>query len=480
MRIDLIPMKEFIKLNSLQEITNPVMYDKGYTPTVDGLLSTEIFGVSTNDRRDTYAYINLHGHFLHPFMYKLLKRMNRNFQSIIQGTKNFKIENGEFIEDDEGSTGLEFLYKNWKNIDFKRNDSRMRNERIDLLEASSIEEIFCEYWIVIPAFYRDMNLQKKSPGHEKINEYYTKLIRLASVIKSASNFDFILDTTRGKIQQTLEEIYDNLKGKVEKKQGFIKKSLLGKSIDYGARLVISADKFVTNKYDEKEVDFYHTGVPLATCCAIFTPFIVAWVKNFFMLEFERRQNKIPLVNEDGEIESYIKVVSPELFYTEDYIKKQLDRFVSSFEDRFEKVELPLTDADKKLYPDLGLTIAGNYWDDDTKKDSSSTQFGRDLTWCDIFYLAAVDVVSNKHIYVTRYPILDYFGTFPSKVAILSTQKTVPVVINETVYKNYPDIDLSMPKEKVSSYFVDTIVMSNVYLKGLGGDSNESHYTVMCN
>ena len=29
---------------------------------------------------------------------------------------------------------------------------------------------------------------------------------------------------------------------------------------------------------------------------------------------------------------------------------------------------------------------------------------RDLTWCDIFYQAAVEATSDKHILITRYPI----------------------------------------------------------------------------
>ena len=79
MQIDLFDMAEFIKVNKLQEVTNPVMFNKGHIPTEDGLYSTSIFGVSMAERKNTYAYIDLHGIFFHPFIYKLLKRINRNF-----------------------------------------------------------------------------------------------------------------------------------------------------------------------------------------------------------------------------------------------------------------------------------------------------------------------------------------------------------------------------------------------------------------
>ena len=469
MKVDLIEMKKFISKNDLQEISNPVMYDKGYIPTTDGLLSTEIFGSNTKDRKDTYAYISLNGHFLHPFIYKMLKRMNRKFESLVYGSKNFVIKDGVLVEDEEGQTGLEFLYKNWKDIKFERNTSRIRNERIDLLEVSHKDEIFIEYWIVIPAFYRDMNLQKKSPGHHTINEYYSKLIRLSSILKSTNNFDFVLETTRGKVQQQLEVIYDELKSKIEKKQGLIKKSLLGKSIDYGARLVISAPTFSSDRHDEMEVDFYHTGVPLATCCTIFAPFIISWVKQFFRREFESRQNKYPITLQ-GKPTEYIELKNMELYFNDELIKKQLDRFVGSYSDRFETVHLPIPEEVIRKYGKLGnliLSMYGKY--DEADPSVSSAIIERPLTWCDIFYRAAVDVTSDKYVYITRYPLLDYFGTFTTKVSVLSTRKTIAIHIGDAIYKNYPLIELDKSKEEISTLFIDTLVMSNLYLKGLGGD-----------
>jgi hypothetical protein len=41
-------------------------------------------------------------------------------------------------------------------------------------------------------------------------------------------------------------------------------------------------------------------------------------------------------------------------------------------------------------------------------------------------------------------------------------------IDGKVYKTYPKIDPSKSKEEVSTLFIDTLVMSNLYLKGLGG------------
>jgi hypothetical protein len=212
MKIDLIQIKKFIEINNLKEVTDCIIFEKGNTPSSQGLLSTDIFGVSVTERKETYAYINLNGHFLHPFIYKLLKRMNRNFESIVYGSKKFIIsKEGLLVEDENGETGLEFLYKNWEKLNFPRNNSMIRSERIDVLDSYDKETIFTHYWIVIPAFYRDINLQSASQGkisHHEINDKYAKLIRQSSILKDNNNFDFVLNTTRAKIQEVLVEIYD--------------------------------------------------------------------------------------------------------------------------------------------------------------------------------------------------------------------------------------------------------------------------------
>lgn len=478
MKIDLIPIKKFIVANNLKEVSDPVLFEKGSVPTTNGLLSTDIFGVSVKERKETFAYIRLNGHFLHPFVYKMLKRMNRNFEYIVNGTKKFIItEKGELVEDEEkGQTGLEFLYKNWDNINFPKNNSMIRNERIDLLNAYDKDTLFCEYWIVIPAFYRDVNLQKSSSGrisHHEINDKYAKLIRLTSVINNNNNFDFILSRSKAQIQQTLVEIYDLLKGKLEKKHGLIRRSLLGKSIDYGTRSVISAPIFKANKPEEMQIDFYHCGVPLSQTCALFTPFIVSWVKRFFQREVEKMGNKFPVKTKNGDIK-YVELKDPDLYFNEEYIKKHIDRFIFSPIDRFQPIELPVEDKDLK--GKVYLTFIGRTYEGH-KPETESPLVQRPATWTDVLYQAAVDVTSDKMVWITRYPLLDYFGTFPNKITVLSTQETVPMFIGERVYKNYPKVDLNMSEEKLAVYFNDTVTMSNLYLAGLGGDYDGDQVTL---
>ena len=117
MKFDLLPFDEFADINHLKEVTSPVLFQRGELPHPDGLVSNEIFGVTMNDRKNTFAYIDLHAHFLHPHIYKVMKRFFRNIDKIISGTENYIIDkDGHLIQDDLGETGLEWLYNNWEKV----------------------------------------------------------------------------------------------------------------------------------------------------------------------------------------------------------------------------------------------------------------------------------------------------------------------------------------------------------------------------
>ena len=254
--------------NFFKEVTNPILLDKGNIPTPDGLLSTFIFGNTSKDRSIKRGYVNLYGYYFQPLIYKIIKKLDRRIDGIISGRLRVSLnKSGEIIEDENGQTGLTFFFNNWDKIKFKKNESNIRNERVDLLNNHKKEEIFTKYWIIIPAMYRDINLQDSESGkvsYHEINSMYSKVIRLVSMMKQDASLT--LNATRLSVQTTLVDIYNYFKEKIEKKNGIIRKSLLGKSIDYGSRLVISAPVYNMNSYKESGVDFYHTGIPVASCC----------------------------------------------------------------------------------------------------------------------------------------------------------------------------------------------------------------------
>ena len=481
MKVWLLDVETFVKVNGLLPITNPIMFDRGNIPTSDGLFSTEIFGVSTRDRKETWAYVDLGIPFLTPKVYMSLKRLNRNFESVVYGSKKFTIDkNGVLVQDDNGGTGLKWLYDNWDKIKFERNDSTSRNQRVDLLNNNKKDVIFIKKWVVIPAFYRDVNLHSTdgNPKVPEINDLYAKIIRNANMIKESNDMDFMIAAITGQTQDLIVDIYNLLKSKIEKKNGYIHKFLMGKSVDYCSRVVITATPYVADKPEDQYVDFYHTGVPLSHVCAEFTPFILYWLKRWFKRNVENVKNSMIAMNDKGE-EVTVRLDNPEAYYNEERLESRLAQFVKNPSTRFDLVELPVSKDElnrigMKTQPVaafVGFRMLG-----ETTMEKDENKVVRPLTWTDLLYMAAVDVTADKHVVLTRYPYLDYNGSYISKIFVISTRDTQAMMINGKLYKAYPVIDVNTRKEDMDSIFRDTVNIAPFYLKAMGADHDGDQIT----
>ena len=75
---------KFIKVNELKEITNPIFFTKNNSPTPDGLLSNEIFGITKDERAGTFAYIDLANEvFMHPLHYKIWGKLDSKIKDSV-------------------------------------------------------------------------------------------------------------------------------------------------------------------------------------------------------------------------------------------------------------------------------------------------------------------------------------------------------------------------------------------------------------
>lgn len=489
MKIWLLDEEKFVRVNSLKEVTNPVSFEKGMVPTSDGLFSNEIFGMNIYDRRHNWAYIDLKNHYLNPKAYITLKTLNRAFESVIYGTKTYSIKDGLLVEDENGGTGIEWLYKNWEKINFKKNDSNKRNSRIDMLGNHSKDEIFCTKWAVCPAFYRDVNLQNNTSGRPKvpeINDMYAAIIRNVNIVETGTNFDFMINSVIGKTQSLLVDIYNLMKEKINGKNGYLRRSILGKSIDYCARIVITATPYDNNSVEDQHINFYYTGVPLSHCCAQLTPFIIWWVNGYFRTRIINHKDQFPVLNDAGD-RVYVHLDNPETVFNDDYIDRNLARWINNPSSRFDLIELPIRKEDREKFKIKGpryLTLEGYSYTTTTMakravsvhNNDTGTLINRPITWTDILYMAAFDVSEDKHVEITRYPMLDYLGTFFSRVYVISTRKTIPMIINDKLYETYPIVDLSTPKGRIEAAFIDSYKICPLYLPGLDGDHDGDQIT----
>ena len=474
MKIDLFNIDEFVEINGLKEITSPVLFQRGDVPDPDGLVSNEIFGVTISERKETFAYIDLHGHFFHPHIYKALKRLYRNVEKIINGTEYYIITNeGELIKDDNGETGIDFLYNNWEKIKWEKSGSGMRDERIDLLTKTKKNEIFISKQIVIPAFYRDLKSNKSGGGESsKLNTFYSNLIRLTSLLKEKDMFDFTFNNTNYNIQSTLVNIYDYFKLKLQSKNGLLRKYLMGRNVDYCTRTVISEPLFHANTPEEMFIDFSHAGIPISQACSLCFPLVVHWIKTFFDNELISQFNKSNINMLTGDIKGEpFELKNPESYFTDKFIKKKIDQYIKDPGTRFEPIEVPTT-SNRKVY----MVFHGNRFSFADKSEQANIVH-RYMTWTDLLYMACEDVTKDKHCIITRYPVTDAYGIFTAKIRILSTCKTMQMQVGEKIYKWYPVVDLEASEQEVSTSFIDSVQFSNSFLKGICGDYDGDQVTV---
>lgn len=489
MKIWLLDEEKFVSLNNLKEVTNPISFEKGMIPTEDGLFSNSIFGMNVYDRRHNWAYVDLKQHYMNPKAYITLKSLNRAFESVIYGSKKFIIKDGLLIEDENGGTGLEWLYKNWEKINFLKNDSSKRTARIDMLDNHKKDEIFFTKWAVSPAFYRDVNMSNNSGGKPKIpeiNDMYSAIIRNVGIIQDGTTFDFMINAVSGKIQELLVDIYNLMKEKITGKNGYLRRAILGKSVDYCARIVITATPYNKNSVEDQHINFYNTGVPLSKCCEQLTPFIIWWVNRFFQSQIITMKDQYPVINDKGE-KVYVHLDNPEVVFNDDYIDKGLTRWVNNPSSRFDPIELPIREDDRKKFGIKGkkyLKLDAYSYTTTTyaraavnnHNTTEGTVVSRPITWTDILYMAAVDMSEGKHVEVTRYPMLDYLGTYFSRIYVISTRETIPMIINDKLYEEYPVINLNVPKTRIESLFIDSYKICPLYLPGLDGDHDGDQIT----
>ena len=473
--LDICDVNRYIKENELEEVNNPMFFFKKGVPTPNGLLSNEIFGLTKDDRESTFAYIKLNGWFIDPSCYKQLCKLDKKIKAIVHQTDTFSINShGELELDPKGKTGVKFLKDNFDKLKFKSTGSIQRDMRIKYIKKNA-SKMFIDKYLVIPAFYRDVDSSQKGKTNiGSINKLYSKLINNAAALSSTKDMGF--DNTGaicGSIQETLLTIYDWFVGNTNKsiqepgtgiagKFGILRMANMSKTTDYSSRLVISSADLKVEFTEDMRVDLDHTLVPLSATLANYKPYILFHVKHFFENEFSEL-SKYPVRNKNGDI-AYLTPKDPQIVFSDERIETEMKRYIHGYANRFIPIQIPVEENDKLYYMQFkGRASMGN------DATPSNEFYKRDLTWCDVFFMAAVEATRNMMILITRYPIESQYSQIPTGIVVGSTFKTEPIYFNDKYYKDYPMIRQSDIGKDTSGDFVDIAIMSNLLCPGLGAD-----------
>ena len=497
LRLEPLDVEKFIKMNELKPISNPVFFSRSGVPTTDGLLSNEIFGISKDDRTQIFAYINLAGEtFMHPLAYKTWCRLDSNIKLCAYEMETFSLdeETGKLVKDPEGETGIKFLKKIIKKVDFQKTNSMKREVKIDFIQKYR-DKLFTENLIVIPAGYRDVNTDTDSRiGVGEINKLYDTIIRDTNALRESEDYGLSLNgSLRGRIQDNLVAIYDWIvfgrfngvdaqASGLSRKLGLIRRAGMKKSFDWGSRLVICTQNLRVEDLDDLEVDLDSMGLPLAALCANFFPYLLYNIRQWFDNQFTNMKYSQGIIMDKSKKEVIdIELEDWRLTFSDERIKKEIDRFMHGSSNRFVPIEIPLSkDSEKKLKDRKAyILFKGNKI---TSKDAveklqknevinieSFPLETRPMTWCDIIYIALKEITKDKMTLITRFPVDSYWNQFPAKIKVLSTIKTEPIIIDGTFYKEYPLIRVEDMNKDTSSKFIDVALPNNVRLDSIGGD-----------
>lgn len=481
----LLDIEDFIKKNDVKEISNPIFFNQNKLPTSDGLLSNEIFGITKEERANRFGYIDLHGTFLHPLVYKVWSALDKNIKSIVHGIDNFVIDsNGQFKQDPNGKTGIKFLKDNINKIKIRSTDSTKRDRVIEFLNISK-PLMFITKYPVIPAFYRDVNTEGGKVGVGDINKYYNSIIIASKALAEAQDYGLSLSNSQaGRMQEMLLQVYNyfgagnpDAKGSgvgMPSKFGIIRRANLSKTTDYSSRLVITSPELKVEKLDDIEADMDYSVVPLASLSINFLPYMIFWLRGFFENEFSTRTT-YTVHMKDGKVKE-IPIQDYQIAFSDERIKDEINRFVHGYSNRFIPVKVPT--LDKKLNVYMHFKGRASTSPDDTEQGEI---INRRLTWCDLLFMAASEVTADKHILITRYPIDSFYNQFPTKVKVQSTIETEPMTVvsagMKKFYKKYPKIREEDIEKDTSNKFIDSLNMCNGYLDSIGGDYDGDQVSV---
>lgn len=476
LKIDILDVERFIKNNDFKCVSDPRAFIRDGIPSPKGLLSEDIFGVTKDEKANLYGYIDLHGWFMDPSCYKAWIKLDSKVRNVVHGIGTYRInDRGEIVEDPMSKdTGIDFLKKNLKKIKFKSNNSASRDLKIKYLEKN-IDKIFIKKYIVIPLYYRDRNSGKdRTVGLGGINKLYNNLIIATNALESTRDYMFdASESMKARVQETILCIYDWFCGNtnpnltvepgrgLSSKLGIIRMSNMSKTADFSSRLVLSECNLKVERPQDMQVNFSKSAVPLAAAIAEFRDFVTFHVKRFFENEFMNME-QYPIMDSNGKVR-YMKPVDPEITFSDERIRSEMERYLHGYNNRFVPVEIPLEGTSEKYY----MAFKGRLNSPEEANKNPESIYHRRLTWCDIFFIAATEAVVDKQILVTRFPIDKYSNQITTGITLSSTKETEPMYFNNTFYPYYPKIREKDIGSNTSNSFVDTMQISNLYLGGMG-------------
>lgn len=235
-----------------------------------GIMSEEVFGLEGSpDRNEISSWVDLNCKVIHPAIYDIIsKRIDRKIPQILAGDLECSLSpEGYLIETPDGEiNGFTSFIKNINKIRYHEGDDT-RNKLIDMLyDNVKRDTFFMSELIIIPPAYREIIVPedpRENPDIGELNMIYKKVIIQSNQIKNVSGP--LYDILSYRMQLLIRDIYEFTRVKISKKEGMIRKLMLGKRVDFSARAVITPSP---------ELKIGTIGLPFKIACSIFEPYLI--------------------------------------------------------------------------------------------------------------------------------------------------------------------------------------------------------------
>jgi hypothetical protein len=489
--LKLLEMDEFIKQNRVGQVTSHAIFEASGGGTLfekTGLFSEEIFGqIGTPERLVTFGYIELNTAVLNPLVYKNLVTLNALYEEIIEG-RSYAIwdENiNNFVKstnhDLNAKTGFTFFMEHFLDINFKYSESHQRADKIDIIKKYG-SSCFIRRMIVLPAGLRDIRTTDSRLTQDDINKLYLSLLSYTFALPPNA-INLIYDSIKVSIQKKIVEVYEYIDNIVTGKRGYIQNKYGKRRVALGTRNVITSTTYSTlTPNDLQYLDSDTTKIGLYQSMKGLQPLSIHYIRSIFLdPRFKTESNTIALTNPDTLLLEYKEISNKELsrFNTNQAIEVLINRFANA-----DVRHLPITIKDINnnnyyLYMvyDTGDTISLFRSIKDLEVQLGhppNKKYIHPLTWIEMFYMSVYRAASNRHVFITRYPVIQDDSCYPSRIHLATTSpgrivKAISLLSDDVVqiYPEYPVLE--------SRSYLDSMALHLSKLQGIGGDREFKPY-----
>lgn len=451
----------------------------------DGLFSISIFGRIGDEVRDRrFSYIDIKTEVFHPIIYNRLIKLKKLYQGILNGDQYalWDDEKKDFVPSNElvGQTGFSFFCEHWKDIQFVRNRSDIRDMRVKLIEQYR-DRAMTSKILVLPAGLRDIEVDEN--GRTNVNEINALYLKLLSISRVLPEHDHIANDpthnlARKLLQAGFNDIYNLIESMLSGKEGFFQSKWGSRNVVDSTRNVITAmDTSVARLGAINAPRFTDTIVGLWQLCKAVLPITVHHLKFGYLSEAFPYGNRTARLIDPTTLKSEIIEVSSDAYDRWNTIEG-LEKVVTSYRELTLR-DKPVTIDDRYLaliYAPRDNLVYRVFYDIDELPEHLSRDDVHPLNLMELIYLSGRKIWNDQVGTVTRYPITNVGSCYPTTVYVKTT--VVGEVRRElgSDWNPLTNDDSSLVPE-FPTYeplaYQDSLVIPSTRLAGLSADNPQS-------